>query len=91
MTYRTLLYPWCIVRLLPQLQRATVARFRSRSQAENHLKVLRRLMPAGAFVIVFDPPAPPLPNGQSYASNQSNSASTESVNPSAKAGTGNWA
>jgi hypothetical protein len=58
MTYRTLLYPWCIVRLLPQFQRATVARFRGRSQAENHLKVLRRLMPTAAFVIVFDPPAP---------------------------------
>jgi hypothetical protein len=58
MTYRTLLYPWCIVRLLPQLQRVTVARCRRRSEAENHLKVLRRLMPAGVFVIVFDPPAP---------------------------------
>ena len=63
MTYRTLLYPWCIVRLLPQLQRVTAARFRSRSQAENHLKVLRRLMPAGAFVIVFDPPAPAAAQG----------------------------
>lgn len=58
MTYRTLLYPWCIVRLLPQFQRVTVARFRRRSEAENHLKVLRRLMPTGVFVIVFDPPAP---------------------------------
>ncbi|PSN13067.1 hypothetical protein C7293_17425 [filamentous cyanobacterium CCT1] len=64
MPYRTLLYPWCIVRLLPQLQRVTVARFRNRSQAENHLKVLRRLMPAGTFVIVFDPPAPPLPKAK---------------------------
>ncbi|MBE9138819.1 hypothetical protein IQ254_16730 [Nodosilinea sp. LEGE 07088] len=59
MTYRDSLYSWHIVRLLPQFQRVTVARFRSRSQAENHIKVLRRLMPTAAFVIVFDPPASP--------------------------------
>ncbi|MBW4652157.1 MAG: hypothetical protein KME20_03760 [Kaiparowitsia implicata GSE-PSE-MK54-09C] len=94
MTYRDRLYSWCIVRLLPQLQRVTVSRFRSRSQAENHLRVLRRLMPAAAFAIVFDPPAPPLPNSQphpAHAINPSNSPSTERVTPSAKAGTGNSA
>jgi hypothetical protein len=58
MTYRDQLYAWCIVRLLPQFQRITVARFRRRNEAESHLQILRRLVPAGAFVIVFDPPPP---------------------------------
>lgn len=58
MTYRDRLHSWCIVRLLPQLQRVTVARCRRRSEVENHLKVLRRLIPAGVFVIMFDPVAP---------------------------------
>ena len=55
MTYRTRLYPWCIIRLLPQCQRITVARCRRRNEADAHLKTLRRLIPAASFVIVFDP------------------------------------
>ena len=58
MTYRKRLYGWCIVRLLPQFQRVTVARFRRRSEAENHLKILQRLIPDAAFAIVFDLPEP---------------------------------
>ena len=55
--YRQQLYPWCLVRLLPKLQRITVARFRHRNEAEEHYKVLRRLIPQASFVIVFEPPA----------------------------------
>lgn len=57
MTYLTRLYPWCIIRLLPQCQRITVARCHRRNDADAHLKTLRRLIPAASFAIVFDPQA----------------------------------
>ncbi|MCA1995210.1 MAG: hypothetical protein LDL41_24650 [Coleofasciculus sp. S288] len=61
MTYFEQLHPWCIIRLLPNLQRRVVARCRRRNDAESHLQVLRRLMPTVPFVIVFDmtPDNPP--------------------------------
>lgn len=55
MTYAERLSPWCIIKLLPKMQRMTVARCRRRNDAEEHLKVLRRLMPDTSFEIVFDP------------------------------------
>ncbi|NEO43649.1 MAG: SPOR domain-containing protein [Moorea sp. SIO4A3] len=36
------------------MQRVVVGRFRNRSDAEGHLKALKRLMPDAKFVIVFD-------------------------------------
>ncbi|HEY9880159.1 MAG TPA: hypothetical protein V6D29_17010, partial [Leptolyngbyaceae cyanobacterium] len=36
MTYRNRLYPWCIIRQLPNFQRITVTRFRKRNEAEEH-------------------------------------------------------
>lgn len=54
MTYRDRLSPWVIVRLLPNMQRVVVARFRKRSDAEGHLRRLRQLMPDVEFVIIFD-------------------------------------
>ena len=54
-SYRQQLFPWCVVQLLPQMQRVTIARFRKRSQAEEHTKVLQRLR-AGSYAIVFAPP-----------------------------------
>ncbi|MBD2578654.1 hypothetical protein [Oscillatoria sp. FACHB-1406] len=56
MPYRDCLNPWIIVRLLPNLQRIVVGRFRSWSDAEGHLKVLRRLIPMASMIVVFDPP-----------------------------------
>ncbi|NJL23059.1 MAG: hypothetical protein HC895_23135 [Leptolyngbyaceae cyanobacterium SM1_3_5] len=57
-------YPWCIVRLLPDMQRITglrqryaIARFHHRSNADGYLNVLRRIEPAAAFVLVFAPSA----------------------------------
>ncbi|MGP1382540.1 MAG: hypothetical protein ACTS2F_03215 [Thainema sp.] len=58
MNYRDQLHPWCIIRLLPKAQRITIARFRQRNAAEEHLKVLRRLMPSAIFVILFESPQP---------------------------------
>jgi hypothetical protein len=56
MTYKNKLYPWCIVRHLPNHQRRVVCRLRSRSDAEGHLQVLRRFMPTLDFTILFDIP-----------------------------------
>ncbi|NEQ25920.1 MAG: hypothetical protein F6K28_44085, partial [Microcoleus sp. SIO2G3] len=48
--------PWAIVRILPKAQRYTVARFRNRQDANDHLRVLHRFIPAAEFQIIFDPP-----------------------------------
>ncbi len=47
--------PWAIVRILPKAQRYVVARFRNRQDADDHLRVLQRFIPAATFEIVFDP------------------------------------
>jgi hypothetical protein len=53
-TYRGRLTPWAIARLLPNMQRIIVGRFRSRSDADGHLQCLRQLIPHASFVVVFD-------------------------------------
>lgn len=53
--YGTHLHPWCIVCLLPNMQRTVVARCRRRTYAEEHLKVLNRLTLDHTYTIVFDP------------------------------------
>lgn len=53
-TYRDRLHCWAIARLLPNMQRIIVCRFRSRSDADGHLQRLRHLMPDATFVVVFD-------------------------------------
>lgn len=47
-------YPWTLVRLLPNAQHYTVARFYSRAEAENHKRFLGKWMPAAEFEVVFD-------------------------------------
>ena len=54
MTYYQQLHPWCIIRLLPKMQRQVVARFRRRNDAEAHLQALHRLEPTADYEIVFD-------------------------------------
>lgn len=54
MAFNKRLSPWIIVRLLPNMQRVVVGRFRRRSDAEGHLQVLRRLIPNAQMIIVFD-------------------------------------
>jgi hypothetical protein len=46
--------PWIIFRLLPDARRYPVARFFNRQDAQDHLRVLNRFMPAAEFEIVFD-------------------------------------
>lgn len=56
MSYKEQLTPWCIIRHLPNLQRIVVCRFRRRNDAEDHLRLIRRLCPNVAFSIIFDLP-----------------------------------
>ena len=54
MTCKKRLSPWIIVRLLPNMQRVTVGRFRTRSDADGHLQILQRLLPRAEMIVVFD-------------------------------------
>ncbi len=56
MPYRDQLYPWCIIRLLPNARTIVVNRFRRRNDAEAQMKVLRRLKPDAKYQIMFDAP-----------------------------------
>ncbi len=47
-------YPWTLVRLLPNAQHYTVARFYSRVEAENHKRFLGKWMPMAEFEVIFD-------------------------------------
>jgi hypothetical protein len=54
MNYKQQLYPWVIYRFLPNLQRLTVARFRRRNDAEEHLRIIKRLLQQVEFAIAFE-------------------------------------
>ncbi|MEJ6483802.1 hypothetical protein N0Y54_21205 [Nostoc punctiforme UO1] len=54
MTYSEKLSPWCVIRLLPNMQHRILARFRRRSDAEAHLQVLHRLIPGMSFTLIFN-------------------------------------
>ncbi len=54
MTYLDQLHPWCIIRLLPNMQRRVIARFRRRNDAEAYLRVLHQNAPTLRYAIVFD-------------------------------------
>jgi hypothetical protein len=46
-------YPWCVVRLLPNLQRQMVAQFHRRDDADGYLRTMQRLLPAVKHAIVY--------------------------------------
>ncbi|MEH2244849.1 hypothetical protein [Nostoc sp.] len=54
MPYRDDLNRWLVVRLLANMQRVVVARFRTQSDADGYLQVIQRLIPDGKFLVVFD-------------------------------------
>ncbi|MCC5622088.1 hypothetical protein [Nostoc sp. CHAB 5715] len=54
MPYRENLNRWLVVRLLANMQRVVVARFRTQSDADGYLQVIKRLIPDGKFLVVFD-------------------------------------
>jgi hypothetical protein len=45
--------PWCVVQQLPNQESAIVARFRSESDADGYLHVLRRSHPTLAHSVVY--------------------------------------
>lgn len=51
--------PWVIVRVLPDAQNHTVARFCNRQDADDHLRALRRFARSGIFEIMCDRPCEP--------------------------------
>ncbi|GAX38019.1 hypothetical protein [Nodularia sp. NIES-3585] len=51
--------PWTIVRFLENSTTHTVARFANRQDADDHLRVLLRVVPNAEFDIVFEPPEEP--------------------------------
>lgn len=58
MTYRDRITRWVVVRLLPNMQRVTVARFAKESDADGYAKTLQRLYPDQTLVVMFDPGDP---------------------------------
>jgi hypothetical protein len=54
MSYKTKLFPWCIIRPQTDMKQTIVARFRRRSEAESHLEILHQLLPTTHYTIIFD-------------------------------------
>jgi hypothetical protein len=55
MSYRNQLQPWCIVRHQSNTEGVVTARFRHRSDADSHIKLLTRSNTAVNYSIMFDP------------------------------------
>ena len=53
--YRARLFPWSVIRLLPDCQRSVLARFRKRNQAEEYVRLVKRVNLDWDCAIVFDP------------------------------------
>ena len=56
MTYKDSLKPWAVMRQGKNLQWIIIARYKSRSDAEGHLLLLRQRVPDLEFKVVFDLP-----------------------------------
>lgn len=56
MLYQDRLKKWAIVRLMPDAEHIVLERFRSASDAEGHLKILKQQMPRETLKIIFDRP-----------------------------------
>ncbi|AFY33825.1 hypothetical protein [Calothrix sp. PCC 7507] len=52
--YKKRLNAWAIARLIPDMERVIVARFRSRSDADGYLRHLRQEIPNSSFEVVVD-------------------------------------
>ena len=55
LVYRERLFPWSVVRLLPDCQRSVLARFRKRNQAEEYVRSVKQVNSDWDCTIVFDP------------------------------------
>jgi hypothetical protein len=47
--------PWQLVVLLPNAQHHTIAQFRNRQDAEDHLRTIQQLAPNAQFALLFIP------------------------------------
>ncbi len=56
MAYKHCLKPWAVARLLPNLKWVIIDRYRSASDANGHLLLLRQRVPSIQFKVVFDLP-----------------------------------
>ena len=54
MTKKQCFKPWVVARLLPNGKWAIIGRYRSPSDAEGHLQLLRQRVPKIQFKVVFD-------------------------------------
>ena len=54
MSYKDSLKPWVVARLGQNLQWIIIARYKSRSDADGHLLLLRQRVPDIEFKVVFD-------------------------------------
>jgi len=54
MTYKEKLQPWCIIRNLPDMRSTFIARFRSRSDAQGHMQLLRANNPTTSYQVIFN-------------------------------------
>ena len=54
MSYKDSLKPWAVVRLSKSLQWVTIARYKSRADAEGHLLLLKQRVPDIEFKVIFD-------------------------------------
>ena len=54
MTKKQCLKPWAVARLLPHGKWVIIGRYRSASDADGHLLLLRRRVPNLQFQVVFD-------------------------------------
>ncbi|NEO11886.1 MULTISPECIES: hypothetical protein [unclassified Moorena] len=54
MSYRSSLYPWVMVRLLPPMPPVVFARFRNCCDAKAYSQTLKQLVPDAKFLIIFD-------------------------------------
>jgi hypothetical protein len=54
--------PWQLVLLLPNAQHHTIAQFRNRQDAEDHLRTIQRLARNSQFALLFIPPCDPAPS-----------------------------
>ena len=52
---RARLFPWSVIRLLPDCQRSVLGRFRKRNQAEEYVRSVKRVNSDWDCTIVFDP------------------------------------
>ena len=55
MTYAERLNHWAVVRLLPNMRRVVLARFKNRSDADGYTQALQQLIPDATFVVIFNP------------------------------------